>query len=161
MTLPGSDFVTKFGRFSNRDRFALAEAMVLVFLAALVLRVVPFRKLGALVSRPVKPLSDDALRAELADMVCWAVDRAAKRSPLRSLCFERGIAAQWMLRRRGVDGTLFFGVAPRPMGDKALDAHVWVQAEGLDVTGTPATGRYAVLATFPAGRQDNDGVVAA
>ncbi|MDF8332458.1 lasso peptide biosynthesis B2 protein [Novosphingobium cyanobacteriorum] len=161
MSVPGTDFLRKFRRCSNRERLMLAEALLLLLVAALTLRFVPFRRVGSLISGSVNVLPDAQRRTDIAWLVAWAVDRAAKRSPLRSMCFERGLAAQWMLRRRGVDGTLFFGVAPRPMGQKALDAHVWVRAEGLDVTGTPAPGQYAVLATFPAGRQGAEGAIAA
>lgn len=144
--------IAKARRCTAQERALLVEALALLVLAAPLLRVVPFRIIGQLASRPLPhrtprpPLHD----AALADLVGWAVDRAARRSPLRALCFERGIAAQWMLRRRGIDATLFYGAAPRANGPRPIDAHVWVRAAGMDVCGTPEPGRYAVLATFPA-----------
>ena len=86
-------------------------------------------------------------RRELIELVTWAVDRAAKRSPFRSLCFERGLAAKRMLDRRGILATLYYGVTYDEHG--AIDAHVWVIADGLGVTGAANAHHYTVLAQFP------------
>lgn len=145
-------FLTKFRRFSWEERLALVEALALLALCAPLVRHVSLVRLGRMASRRIpRPLPPGPRRDDLDGMVGWAIDRAAKRSRLRALCFERGLAAQIMLRRRGIDSTLFYGV--RPGSDKPLDAHVWVLDRGFDVTGTPAAGRYATLATFPAGRE--------
>ena len=53
------------------------------------------------------------------------------------------------LRRRGVDSTMFYGVAPATQ-DKPLSAHVWVRCGELDVLGTELASSFALLATFPA-----------
>ncbi len=80
-------------------------------------------------------------------MVTWAIDRAAKRSPFRALCFERGVAAKRMLDRRRIASTLYYGVAYDDQD--AIDAHVWVVADGLDVCGASYAPRYKILAQFP------------
>ncbi len=145
-------FWTKLRRCDWQDRAALAEALALLVVASALLRLLPFRLVGRLASATAAAAPDDARRTHAVALVRWAVDRAAKRSPLRAMCIERGLAAAWMLRRRGIDATLFYGVAPRREGRGGIEAHVWVQHRGLDVSGTPEPGRYAVLATFPAGR---------
>ncbi|MEO0031216.1 MAG: hypothetical protein RIS94_974 [Pseudomonadota bacterium] len=153
------NLLAKLRRCPPADRALLAEAFVLLLIAAPLLRLLHFRTIGRLVSRalPGPPRHDPALIRRIG----WAVDRAARRSPLRALCFEQGLAAQWMLRRRGIDSTLLFGAAPRANGARPIDAHVWVQSAGQDVCGTPEPGRYAVLATFPAGRTTQAGAAPA
>lgn len=143
--------LTKFRRFNWEERFALAEAMMLIVLAAPLVRLVKLRTLGRIASRPVTILLPGKRQDYLIEMVGWAIDRAAKRSRLRALCFERGLAAQVMLRRRGIDSTLFYGV--RFGATAALDAHVWVLAGDANVAGAPSPGDYATLASFPVGRE--------
>lgn len=78
--------------------------------------------------------------------VAWAVTAAARRARFRAVCIERGLAAQTMLRRRGIGATLYYGAAP---GVDGLAAHVWVRWQGIDVIGGESAARFTPLATFP------------
>lgn len=153
MTRPAG-FATKFGRFNWHERMALAEAMALIIVAAPLVRWLPFRLLAKAISRPVtNVLPHDDRRRDLGDLVAWAIDRAAKRSPLRAMCIECGVAAQWMLRRRGIDATLFYGIGlggGETTSGRGIDAHVWVMDGVTDIVGQPEPGRYAIVAQFPA-----------
>lgn len=141
-------FLTKLRRLSFEDVLALSEALILVVLAAPTIRVSSFDRLGQLASLPIRrPATDGARRAALIERVGWAVEVAAKRSPFRAKCFECGLTAQLMLRRRGVDSTLHFGVAP--LAAEGLKAHVWVIADDQDVSGGDVASLYAPLAVFP------------
>ena len=77
------------------------------------------------------------------------------------MCFEQGLAAQFMLRRRRIATKLFYGAAFEEGG--GLIAHVWVKDGDLKIVGGEIASRFAVLATFPAplagagaGRHDAD-----
>jgi hypothetical protein len=63
------------------------------------------------------------------------------------MCFQQGLAAQFMLRRRGVPSVLYYGAATDDRS--GLSAHVWVRASGVDVIGGEIASRFAVLMTFP------------
>ena len=52
------------------------------------------------------------------------------------------------LRRRGVDSTLYYGVAPDKQKD-GLSAHVWVRVGEVDVVGADNAGDYATVGVFP------------
>jgi hypothetical protein len=80
--------------------------------------------------------------------VVRAVQAVARRAPWRSLCYQQGLTAQIMLRRRGIDSTLYFGA--RPKGCEGLAAHVWVRDGAQDVIGCEEAHGFAVLACFPA-----------
>lgn len=136
-------------RHSLPEIAAAAEALALVVLAAPAVRLLPFRTLGRLASGRIRrPVADPAARTLLINRVGWAVDVAGRRSPLRALCFEKGLAAQVMARRRGLDATLFYGA--RMSSAEKLDAHVWVICDGYDLQGGVNAGDYGVLARFPA-----------
>jgi hypothetical protein len=63
------------------------------------------------------------------------------------MCFQQGLAAQLMLRRRGIPSVLYYGAA---QDDKSgLYAHVWVRDGDVDVIGGEIAHRFAILAAFP------------
>jgi len=148
--------IRKFWQLQWNDRLILIEAILMLALGAVVVATLPFRwagHLSALRILRVEPSSESCALA--VKRVRWAVLASARRVPWRALCFEQGIAAQLMLRRRGVASVLFFGAA---LSDKkALAAHVWVRNGDLDVVGGESASEFAVLATFPPALFDRSG----
>jgi hypothetical protein len=63
------------------------------------------------------------------------------------MCFQQGLAAQIMLRRRGLPAVLYYGAAQNEQA--GLQAHVWVRVGSTDVIGTEIADRFTILATFP------------
>ena len=115
-------------------------------MAGVALRLTTFARLAATAGRPLA-----RIRQEDADLdaarIGWAVDAVARRAPWTPLCFERGLAAHFMLRRRGRDSTLCYGAR----NDEVLgpSAHVWVRLDERDVIGGEEAPRFALLARFP------------
>lgn len=127
----------------------LGEAMVALAIAALSLTILPFRRVVAFASRPVlrsKPCESE--RAQTISGVRWSVQASARRVPWRAKCFEQGLAAAWMLRRRGIGVTLHYGLATD--AERGLVAHVWVRAKGQDVIGCETESAFTEVARFPA-----------
>lgn len=130
-----------------RDYCLAAEAFCLLLVMALAIRSLPFSKLKAIASCALaKRKSDRVADLEMLRCVKWAIAAAARRSPLRAKCFEQGLAAQVMLRRRGIDSALFYGLA---RSDLALAAHVWVVAGSVPICGTQNAGRFSALLRLP------------
>jgi len=124
----------------------LFEAAWSLILARLMLRCISFSRLASIFSRPVKcPEVAGPTRESLCEEVKSAIERSADLLPGRSVCFPRAIAAQTMLRRRGVSTTLYYGA--RDHG--SLDAHVWIQDGDIGVIGMPNEGEYNVVAKYP------------
>ncbi len=69
----------------------------------------------------------------------------ARRVPWRALCFEQGIAAHLLLRRRQLATTLHYGAATI---DGELQAHVWVTSGSTEVVGCENKNRFAQIAQF-------------
>ena len=123
----------------------LAEAGAAIILASLALRLMPFRVLAGRLSRGIgsKRPSD----AETAYWLRRAVMAWATRLPWRTLCFEQGLAAFVLLRRRGLAATLHYGAAT---AGGELQAHVWVTSGPTEVIGCENKEKYGLLARFPA-----------
>lgn len=78
-------------------------------------------------------------------MIRRAMERASRTLPASS-CLARSLAAELLLRERGVPARLSIGVADRkPGAPLALDAHAWVESEGLVVVGDSELERYTGL----------------
>lgn len=141
------DLLQKVRRLSWQDRFLLADAICWLAFANIAIAVLPFRIIGLLASRPIhRPLPRHA-RANAVQRIRWAITATAARVPWRGLCFQKGLAAQLMLRRRGIPSVLYYGAAQDDRN--GLYAHVWVRDGDIDVIGGEVAGRFAVLTTFP------------
>jgi hypothetical protein len=138
----------KFWRLNYRDKFIFIEALFWLAFAGTAIAILPFRYVGwlASISGSRQRVSQHA-RPTIVRRVGWAVSACARRVPWRAMCFEQGVAAQLMLRRRGIQSILYYGVAPDPQ--RGLSAHVWVRDGELDVVGGELASRYAVLTSFP------------
>jgi len=152
--------IRRLREISWRDRLLAFEAMATLIMASVAIVILSFRSVGYLAALPAKngELSPED-RALIIKRVRWAVSACARRSPLRAMCFEQGLTAQRMLRRRGVPSVLYFGAVPDDQ--KGLIAHVWVRDENVDVIGCETAAQYAVLAAFPEQAQNTDPKTAA
>jgi hypothetical protein len=74
------------------------------------------------------------------------VTRAARYVPFRAVCLPQAMAARLMLKRRGIASTMHFGAAKGEA--KPLDAHAWLDAAGVEVTGFPVAEKFAEIACF-------------
>ncbi len=139
----GSRLFRRLGRLTADDATLLAEALLILAASSTAIRLLPFSRVGRLASRP---LGRSPAGAALAKIV-WAVQAWGRRVPWRAVCFQQGLTAQIMLRRRGLDSTLYFGAAPNTKD--GLAAHVWVKLGDTDIIGCEEAPGYAVLAKFP------------
>jgi hypothetical protein len=140
--------LAKILRLPSEDRALLLEAATRLALARLAIAMLPFRYVGYLAARPARgPEPPEKQRLYERERIRWAVLACARRVPWRAKCFEQGLAAQLMLRRRGVPSVLYYGASPE--GPRGLAAHVWVRDGEIDVIGGEIASRFALLATFP------------
>ena len=143
----------RFVRIGGRRRALLLEACVWLLVSRLALVLIPFpvlaRRMGAFV-RPDEARAQQQpaipAQAALAGEIGWAVTRAARHVPFEAVCLPQAMAARIMLARRGVRSVLHFGAAKGK--EKPLDAHAWLDAAGVEVTGYPVAHEFAEIACF-------------
>jgi len=127
------------------------EALVCLSIARLALRLVPFARLTWILERKGQDYLRDGERARVREGVQWAISEASLYLPGETVCFPRAIAAQMMLRRRGITTTLYYGAATLPT--RELKAHVWLQDGAIGVVGHETAGEYHILARYPEAKQ--------
>lgn len=135
-------------------RALLVEATVWLAVARLALVLFPFRKVAAHLGEVCSPADAagrinqsiiDPADTATARSVGWAIRLMAGKVPFRAVCLQQGVAAKLMLRRRGIQSALHFGVAPNADG---LDAHAWLDTAGAKVTGYPVGNGFTELACW-------------
>jgi len=90
------------------------------------------------------PPTGSGTNREDVQRIKWAVAAAARILPWNPVCLPQAVAAQWMLRRRGIPSTFYLGTDPA----NQYAAHAWVRAGRIVVTGGDDPRRYTVVSTF-------------
>ena len=148
---PVRRMIRRFLRLPRGRKLVLVEAIASLAVARLALLFVPFRTLAAgfgSVGSPLDTPARPAAPVQLADIqaIGWAVTRAARYVPFRAVCLPQAIAAKSMLDRRGIACVMHFGVAKND--DSPLDAHAWLDAGEIEVTGYPVGPQFVEVARF-------------
>jgi hypothetical protein len=136
-----------------RDRLWLLEAFACLSIAKIMVHTVPFRWYAPRLGRTDAETTDTISPAEraLAVKVSWAVQAAARHAPLGFVCLPQALAAKWMLQRRGLPSTLYFGVALNAATKSGMLAHAWVRAGDKILTGEREAAHHVVVARFAGG----------
>lgn len=129
-------------RIAAGDVRLFAEAWLRLAQASLALKMLPFeRAMRPKRANLVGPVTD----AELNRLV-WSIEAARRRSWLRAMCIEAGLALRSMLHSRGMPSTLHYGI--RNIDGEGLKAHVWLSVNGRIVIGGDTADEFAEVATF-------------
>ena len=110
--------------------------------------VVPFRRMAKDLGTHMDESAPDepSPHEETLRRVGWAVRAVGPRLPWDCKCLVQAMAAQRMLRRRGIRSTLYLGVARDD--ERALEAHAWLRSGNIILTGRRGHQRYAVVSSF-------------
>jgi hypothetical protein len=142
----------RFASLDRGDQCAVVEAAVWMLFAVAGLRFLRFLRLRRIFDRCIALSTTRRSRAAhpgAVPSVSWAIRVVSAR--LRSAtCLAHALAADAMLRRRGVASQLRFGIAVRPAADAAIAAHAWVECDGGLTIG--AAGHQPPLAVLTAMR---------
>lgn len=136
--------ISRWARLGRRRQALLAEALLAVAVASAAIRLRAFKRairMGSL------RLTEQRAPGDISEDVRWAVEKAAGIAPWQAMCIQKGLALQWMLRRRGIDARLHYGIGHDEGGE--LQAHVWVAAGDRVVIGGAEAPRFKCVATFP------------
>src|SRR5688500_3968043 len=126
------DNFCKFQLLSWPERWLLVQALFLLPLTALALRLLGFRRWqSVLAGRAPSDETCGGGQAEAAvqqsHITARMVAAAARHGPYRANCLHQSLVLSWLLRRQGIHSHLRIGV--RKEGSR-LEAHAWVELLG-------------------------------
>ena len=140
----------------NGSRMLLIEATFLWGFIRIAQAVLPFRILARWIGRPNEesakndPQSDEHI--EILQSIRWTVGAVGRNVPRKANCLTRALMARSMLKRRGLTGTVYFGMV-RDQESNQLKAHAWLRSHNEMVTGgEEAEGSYKVVSKFAFGQ---------
>ena len=142
----------KWLRRTRGERVLLLESFLMLGVARLAILLLPFRWLAVFLGK--RNTKTDAEKNATASSVSLArnigktVCSVAKYTPWESLCLPQAVAALWMLKRRGIAGALYLGVAKHESEPEKLAAHAWLCYGGVIITGGVNHEKYTVVAMF-------------
>lgn len=150
--------IGRYARLPANRQLLLLEAASWLGAAQLALRLIPFRWIALTLGAqdvpssavgPVGPNDEVASNStdhEMVRRMSAAIRTTARHLPWNPTCLARALAAKAMLDIRGKRSRLRLGVA-RDRGS-ALEAHAWLEADGIVLTGGAEAERYHVVASF-------------
>lgn len=170
----------RFNRLPPTKRSFAIEAALTLLLAWLLVRLVPARYWLRFLDTAAGPADDgtggrgvsgrpDAVRENARPMpreaprretsgphvprqVGRLMGKVVRHLPIRVRCLPQAMAAQWMLRRRGVRGKLMFGVRRGEAAKRPLEFHAWLTVDGECVVGGGGVESFAAFPPFTAGK---------
>lgn len=138
---------------SCKEYILFAEAWILLALSRIILLLFPFKKIVPILGKQVSLqeteqniIQSDLQRVQLHQLAI-AIARGCHYSFWRTLCFEQAITAKLMLRRRGFQSIIYFGVYKNPVTQN-IEAHAWVNVNGFMITGGRNLNLYSVISSF-------------
>ncbi len=139
--------VKKFTKLSSEEKKLFLEAFTLLGIMRLALLLFSFKRL----TRSLKQTPKREKLAELSKeeqktalMVGDAIISAAAHTPWESACLVQSLVAYKMLKRRGVKGVFYLGVAKH--GD--VKAHSWTECGDSIITGKNGYELFTIISVF-------------
>jgi len=141
----------KFFQLSTLERALFIEAYwTLGMMRAAILKI-SFKKL-------TRSLEQSAQRYELVNLndaqkkmalaIGKAITQAAVYTPWESACLAQSLTAQKMLRKRGIPGVFYLGVAKNAESEEKMKAHAWSQCGDTIITGGGGHEVFTVVSVF-------------
>lgn len=127
----------------TQERLYRREATLALIWARIAVRVFPAARVLAWASRPPHRVSRFA--GTEVGWVSWAIETSGSKRWIRAKCLPRALAAQAMLRRRGIASRLCLGVARQ---GEALSAHAWIELGQEAIVGGAEATRFTRLVEF-------------
>lgn len=136
---------------SLRGKGRTLEAMCWIVTGQALVMVLPFRVIASWLGPQGAESPHDIPDADarVAREISWRIRGACRKLPWSPSCLVRAVAAMMLLRRRGLQATLYLGVARK---DAGLNAHAWVRCGAVSVTGGLERPQYSPLASFTRAR---------
>jgi hypothetical protein len=127
----------------TKQRMYVREAAFQLALARFAVRLLPATRLVAWARRPPRRINRFA--GPEVGWITWAVETIGSKRWMQASCLPRALAAQSMLRRRGIASRLCLGVARE---GRALSAHAWIELGQDVIVGGDAAPRFTRLVEF-------------
>jgi hypothetical protein len=127
------------------DYLVFIEAWILLHVSKAIILFFPFKKIAAKLGVSQVETPKDPIAGYQLSLVEISLKRAVKYTVYNSKCYDQALAAKFMLNRRQLPSTLYFGLNKE---NNQLSAHAWVRCGDSIVIGKHGVEKYTPVAWF-------------
>ncbi len=127
------------------DFILFFEALMYLSFAKLLILFFPFKQIAAMIGSPQVESPKALLGDSLVNDIEFSIIRAVKYSFFKSKCYDQALAITFMLNRRKISSTIYFGLHKEA---EQLLAHAWVRCGEKIVSGKLGHERFTPVAWF-------------
>jgi hypothetical protein len=140
--------VRKYRALPVQDQLIYFEALVWLVFYRITFKIRPFKKLSASLGQFMaeSPPEVQEEQRKQAQQVAKAVNTLSTGSTWRNQCLVCALAAKTMLKRRGINSTLYMGAALDQ--NQQMIAHAWLRCGDLFLVGGDERHNFAVTGKF-------------
>ena len=128
------------------DYVNFMEAWILLHISKLFILFMPFKKIAGKIGKLQVESSKFPINSAKINDVEHAIRRASRFSLHKSKCYDHALTGKFMLKRRNLSATIYFGLAKD--AQNGLSAHAWVRCGNRIVTGKKGMENFTVIAAF-------------
>jgi hypothetical protein len=127
------------------DYILFFEACIYLSFAKLLILFFPFKKIAALIGRSQVESPIEVMGSIIIKDIEISMIRAVKYALFTSKCYDQALATTFMLKRRKISSTIYFGLHKET---EQLLAHAWVRCGDKIVSGKLGYERFTPIAWF-------------
>ena len=131
---------------SLSDYKNLLEAWILLHISKICILFMPFKKIAGRIGKLHVESSMLPINSVKINDIEHAVRRASRFTVHTSKCYDKALTGKFMLKRRNLPSTIYFGLSKD--GENGLNAHAWVRCGNRIVTGKSGMAKFTVIAAF-------------
>ena len=128
------------------DYVNFMEAWILLHISKLFILFMPFKKIAGKIGKLQVESSKFQINSAKINDVEHAIRRASRFSLFKSKCYDQALTGKFMLKRRNLSATIYFGLAKD--AQNGLSAHAWVRCGNRIVTGKKGMETFTMIAAF-------------
>ena len=131
-----------------RCQLLFIETSIILITVRLVILLFPFKMIAKLLGKHMteSPLKIPTNQLEKSRQIGKSIKKISQYAPFRSMCFEQALTCKFMLNRRGISSTIYFGVVKNH--NQKLKAHAWTRSGNQIITGAKGRHQFKVVSTF-------------
>ena len=128
-----------------KEYLLFVESWFLLSLSRLMILFFHFKFIASKIGDPQTETSSEIDVDSIVADIQIAVARGVKYSFFNSKCYDQALATTFMLKRRGISSTIYFGLNK---DGSQLSAHAWVRCGQLIVSGSRGYEKFTPVAWF-------------
>lgn len=118
--------IKSFWQLQSSMKGLIIEAYFYLIISFILLRVIPFKVLSKRFEVEEKKLTLTPNTYKLGWDIGQSIHIASNYTPWKSLCYDRAIAAKWMLNKRRINNQLILGTL---LDNNKYNFHAWIVVE--------------------------------